>query len=594
MLFMAVSAAGQDKVDGGIEEYVINAIADLTASLSAANTACDTESPRCDKERIAKISKELRAARNRAFERDTPLLQRLVSETDPAIVGAISKRHVALLAAIADADKALGAEPATEAERLEKELIGRIAALRMSVVDLTAICEKADPSCDLDRLARERFALRDAMSRATKIDNKILADLPKASLADTPKLHDRHLRLLEALEPARKISFTVHEDRAEADELVDRVKALDEKLTQTENAHGEMKDALKKATGAEIEKARKEKEKVAKEEARLRTVLAELETKARAQGIADRQRIGKIDEDLKSGKTSLKFADLIAERELVAKRLGEIESVVTIPSDGNPLYRVYDDDYEDWWIHQFYLGGEFDSVSGILSKGFARMGYTSWVHTGGENIPESHPRRGFGNYGRHYIFNGLLTSSAEQNISKLLSPLPATDPCATNTTSTDPCVRRALATEFKIWVPIHRTRRHNRVRFYTGPVFSLGASFVDPNEADRKTLQAAYRYYGGVRTSFARDAYSELLLGKSNTLNSRRLEVRGEVPVAKWGAKSRLLIGWNANIRASGHATYEGLDANGDVVSLPERDVYRVYLSYEVDFLTLTGLTAPK
>ncbi|HJQ37459.1 MAG TPA: hypothetical protein VKB93_09995 [Thermoanaerobaculia bacterium] len=99
--------------------------------------------------------------------------------------------------------------------------------------------------------------------------------------------------------------------------------------------------------------------------------------------MADRKTIGKIDDELKSGSLKIDHADLVKKRQLASARLGEIESLVTLPSNSNPLYRVFDDDYDDWWIHQFYLGGEFDSVSGILHRGFARVGYSNWLHVGG-------------------------------------------------------------------------------------------------------------------------------------------------------------------------------------------------------------------
>ncbi|HJQ37458.1 MAG TPA: hypothetical protein VKB93_09990 [Thermoanaerobaculia bacterium] len=45
---------------------------------------------------------------------------------------------------------------------------------------------------------------------------------------------------------------------------------------------------------------------------------------------------------------------------------------------------------------------------------------------------------------------------------------------------------------------------------------------------EAKSLQVGYHYYAGLRAGFARDAYGELLFGKSSTLRSHRLEVAGE------------------------------------------------------------------
>ena len=511
----------------------------------------------------------------------------------------LDKRYASLVSAKQVADTALGSKLTPDSEKFEKDLATRIAALVDSVREMTANCDLKNELCDLDKLARDRFELRDLMQRATTIDQKVLEDLKKATLAETPALNDRHIRRLTALEPARKISFVVHEDRSEADELVDRVKAQDADLTQKEKEHQAAKELVRLAKETHdrglIEQRKAEEKEADAARAESSTKLAEIESKARDRGVADRAKIAKIDEELKSGKLDIDQPSLVSKRKLASARLGEIESLVTLPTSENPLYRIYDDDYQDWWINQFYLGGEFDSASGILNRGFARMGYTSWWHAGGENVPESHPRSGWGNYGRHYIFNALLTSTAEQNVGKLLSTPSTTDPCATNTTSAEKCIRRALETEQSIWVPLFRDQRHNRLRLYAGPVVSFGAKFLDPNENNTKSLQADYRYYAGLRAGFARDMFGQLLLGRTRSLRSHRLEVNGEVPVAKWGAKSRLLLGWTANLRAGGKEAFTRvLDSTNHALIVPERDVYRVYVVYELDFLTLTGLQPPK
>ncbi len=590
-----------------------NLLLDFTAAFKGANAACATDSTRCDKKRIENLKQDLQSSLARAKQEADRLSLLIPTEPDWGAKSDLSKRVAALSEAIKAAEQTLGAGT-TPDEEFEQALATKISDLVTEINRMNALCETRDNDCDQAELARNRFALRDLMQRAIALDDKILAETKKAKLADTPKLQARHLVLLKALEPAREISYVVHTDRTEADDLVDRLKSADAELTKSEKEQREAKDELRQARrdlkdrdipGTEEEKkarvanARADLDEIENEQPPLRTALAELETKAKGQGVTDRKSIAKIDEELKSGNLKIDHADLVKNRKLLSGRLGELESLVTLPSDSNPLYRVFDDDYDEWWVHQFYLGGEFDSVSGILNRGFARIGYSNWLHVGGENIPESHPRSGWGNYGRTYVFNALLTSTGEQSAAKLLEPLPATDPCASNTTSTARCARRALETEYSVWAPLYRHSRHNRIRLYFGPTASIGATFVDPNENEAKSLQAGYRYYAGMRAGFARDAYGELLFGKSSTLRSHRLEVAGEIPVAKWGTKSRLLLGWSANIRAGGKEAFTRVrttDAAGNIMQtiIPERDVYRVYISYEVDFLTLTGLQAPK
>lgn len=460
---------------------------------------------------------------------------------------------------------------AADDEAFEKKLLAEIQNLATTVNEQAALCDKHDPTCDLTALARLRFDLRDRLTRATKIDAELLDTLAKETdPSKAKKLTERHLAIVEALQPARDISFLVHDDRTPGDDLVELVKTINVRLSDAE--------------------ARKDRTSVRQ----LRASLAELEFRLRSQGLEDRQTIKKIDETLKSGRLDLNYNKLVAERKATAARLAEIESLITLPAEGNPIYRVFSDDHENWWVHQFYAGAEFDSVGRIFNKGFPRIGYSNWLRIGGEQIPETHPRSGLGNYARFYEFHALLTSSAEQDVSTLTgaqdSP-PNTDPCAAGSTSADPCVRKAFEVEEKLFWAVYRTRRHNRIQSYFGPVLTVGAKFVDRNDNDDALSDASahadYRYYFGMHNGFARDAYGEILYGRTRSLHTPRLEVRGEVPVAAWGSDSRLLLGWVANFRA-GRAKKRPTD------DPPERDVFRVYLQYELDFLKLTGLKAPK
>ena len=567
--------------DEGVEDFVVKSIKRFVNAIKSVHAACDRGTEGCDKEELAEYEASLRDAIDDAERSAANLGVDYASETDPKKAAALAERRDALLVALEKGKKTLGDAPKPDPNALEKTLAAEIQRVVTSVRAMNDKCDAKDASCNLATLARERFELRDLMQRAITIDEKILEEYKKAPPQDAPKLAARHQDLLTALEAARKISFLVHEQRTAADELVDRLKALDDQAEILEKQR-------RQAKAADDPKAGEIKEQAAE----TRTRLANLESAARAQGISDRQRIANIDEELKSGH-DVEFTKLLDERKRLVKRLGEIRSMVTLPANDNPLYRVYEDDYEDWWIHQFYLGGEFDSVSGILNKGYARVGYTSWWHTGGEHIPELRPRSGWGNYGRHYIFNALLTSTAEQNLQTLLKPTSADNPCAANAPDDSECSRRALEVEQKAFWSAYRTTRHNRIRMYLGPVASVGATFVDPTEDDDARL-AAYRYYVGGHFGFARDAWSEVLYGRSSTLGTRRLEVRGEIPVAKWGAKSRLLLGWAANFRAGGEPKYFRVRDGDPVIQTVERDVFRVYVQYELDFLALTGAQAPK
>jgi len=458
-------------------------------------------------------------------------------------------------------------------QQLEQQTGARIEALAKEIAGLAKACETGDPYCDLDKLAQDRFELKDQLVTA----EELRAALAKKIAAETSakkvdELSKRDVALLEKMEPARDVSFVAQEGFVSGDELVDEVKTLNIALTAAEEAD----DATNRKT--------------------LTTKLAHLERKLRKQGEEDQKGIAEIDSALKSGRLDLKYLELVAKRKHLTARLAAIEEIVTLPRS-NPLYRVYDDDDDEWWIHNFYAGVEFDSVSGIFNNGFARIGYSNSLHVGGENIPESHPVSGVRNYGRYYEFNALLTSSAEQDIKPALGTGTSTDPCAPGTESTDPCLRKALEVEEKLFWPIYRAARHGGMRLYVGPVVAVGAKFVDQKPAaDGAPLEAGtpddsahadYRYYFGIHSGFGRDLYSEFVYGRTRSLHTARLEVRGEVPVARWGTDSRLLLGWVANFRAGDR----GKRPVGDP---PERDVFRIYLTYDLDFLKLIGLKAPE
>lgn len=481
---------------------------------------------------------------------------------------------------------------------VEAKLLARIPALITAVKAEKYDCEHLGANCNATELATLRHDLNVALAGA----RKAVADLTK-TIEDPRTKEDAKPALKE-----RREMLNVKIDKAEAfnvsldlpsggsavggDRLVEHVKTVSDLLTDAQNKKREAEEEARQARRQNDTVAAEAAEQTANEwdkrRRELRSRLAQLERRLRAQGLADRGAIKKIDETLKSGKLDLDYNKLVADRKTTAARLGEIESLVTLPAEGNPLYRVFDDDYEDWWVHTFYAGMEFDSVSKILNKGFARIGYTNTLHVGGEGVPET--QRGWGRYGVFYDFNALLTSSAEQSLSKGGPGGGSNDPCSGSYTGTDPCVRKAFEAEEKIFVPILRTTRHNRLRHYFGPVASLGARFIDePASNPNDGRLVTYRTYIGTHLGFARDGYGEILYGRTSGVNSRRLEFRGEVPVAHWGKDSRLLLGWSANFRA-GNPRKDPPPTDKPA----ERDSFRVYVTYNLDFLKLTGLKAPK
>ncbi len=82
------------------------------------------------------------------------------------------------------------------------------------------------------------------------------------------------------------------------------------------------------------------------------------------------------------------------------------------------------------------------------------------------------------------------------------------------------------------------------------------------------------RSYIGLRSAFSPDHFIDVLVGKSPGLDSTRMEVRGQMPVARLAGGSLLYIGIAANL---------GIANKQD----DERDVITTFFSWSIDFTDL-------
>lgn len=582
--------AGQEVKDVAFEMKLLAEIGETLADVSKEAGLCEKRDEACSLRRLSRMRHELADLVADAEALRAQLIEKQREAEDPDAAELLAARATELLRKIKDSRKALvAAIPASpdalseedKAKAAEKLVVDEITKLSGDVSAEAALCEGNDDDCSRKRLSSLRFELHDRLKDAEK---RRAALLKKEESEEDPDkaelLSKRAADLLRGINVARKITFDSQKTEVAGDDLLDTVKALGQDLDTKVDS---------KAAKPDVRKAE--------------STLAAAERKLREQGIADREQVAKLEKKLASGTLeSAQYAAAADKKEHLETRIEATEELVTLPSKDNPLFRSYDDDHEDWWIHEFYAGMEFDSVSGIFSKGFARIGYSSSLHVGGEHIPDSRPERGLRlGYGRFYEFNALLSSSAEQSFQSAFdSEADVSDPCQAGYTGSERCIRKALEVEQKLFWPIYRTARHNRVRPYFGPVISFGARFVDPLENSQSTpatasedpsSRADYRVYVGSHFGFARDAYGEILYGRTRSLESRRIEVRGEIPVAHFGNDSRLLLGWSANLGA-GHRRRARA---GDTASQSERDVFRVFVVYDLDFLKLPiGIKPPK
>jgi hypothetical protein len=104
-----------------------------------------------------------------------------------------------------------------------------------------------------------------------------------------------------------------------------------------------------------------------------------------------------------------------------------------------------------------------------------------------------------------------------------------------------------------------------KLRDELGFFFEAGLIEVDSESKARS------RYYGGLRWANHPEWYIDALLGKTEGLDSDRLEVRGQFPIAPATDNSRVYLGIIANL---------GINEPKDST---DEDLIRVYVKWNVD-----------
>lgn len=202
---------------------------------------------------------------------------------------------------------------------------------------------------------------------------------------------------------------------------------------------------------------------------------------------------------------------------------------------------VNHDDFDDYFF-AFSVGYEYSGVSEIFSKGFPRVGLL--VHR------KYHERLSMAG-------SFLLTSSAEQ---KLEGTGQASDIRAEGEKTLELEVQ-----PFYAWKEIDAVlgRGSRKINEQIGATLVLGGRKTD------QTSQLDARYYLGLRAAFNPHTYFDALVGRTQSLDSSRLELRGQMPIFRMANNSRFYIGGILN--AAVH--------NRDEVTEP--DVVRVYVKWD-------------
>lgn len=210
-------------------------------------------------------------------------------------------------------------------------------------------------------------------------------------------------------------------------------------------------------------------------------------------------------------------------------------------SERLPLDRGWDRDFS----FAFYLGYEGTSVSGFKEKGTARAGMMIYNQLTGPLKKGSH-------FGLHVFSNVLMTSSAEQTGQ------------ATQQTSG---IESAIEMDLNVFVPVY-TKAQSVGLLAVGPIVMGGLRKPDNiNEFTRK-------YMAGVRLAHSPESYFDLLYGRTERVQGKRLELRGQLPVSKL-LNGNLFVGGAVNVSANEEKN--------------NNDTLRLYVTWQVSIADIFG-----
>ena len=223
-----------------------------------------------------------------------------------------------------------------------------------------------------------------------------------------------------------------------------------------------------------------------------------------------------------------------------------------------PLYVDYDNPQKNYHKHyySFNLGYEYVSFDRIFQQGFPRAGFLLYRRYG--EAPSM--GEGLGWYGIHVSGALQLGSSAEQDLE-----------------STTKDVSNNIEVLAEMYVPFFHSimRMDKSLSDYFGVIFSYGTS------KSQSEAHANSRLYSGFRNAFNPETYVDLLVGRTQGLQSTRFELRAHIPVYKFENGSRIFFGSTFN-------TALPWEKDTD-----ERDVYTFYLEWNADFgRILEGVTS--
>lgn len=226
----------------------------------------------------------------------------------------------------------------------------------------------------------------------------------------------------------------------------------------------------------------------------------------------------------------------------------------------NPLYKTFDD-YEQF-IFMTNIGYEYAAVDDMLKQGFPRIGFLIYSRLWEADVADSDSGWKLF-YGVHPSLTAQMTGSAEQATSKSTF---------SNNTTVNLGDKRALEFEATAFLPVYRSKKLNMGNSwsYFGPLLLAGGKKVDENP------RADIRKYAGGRLAWNPEWYVDLLYGKTEDIDSKRMECRFQVPVS-WSPAvkdSRIYFGGIGNFGVGDKRKNEA-------------DIIRAYLIWNIDFINI-------
>lgn len=304
--------------------------------------------------------------------------------------------------------------------------------------------------------------------------------------------------------------------------------------------------------------------------------LTELEQIAYNIGLSEQKRLSEIKIEADDDKATVD--DKQNEKRKLQADLQLIKRLLVLPTD-EPLILAFEDYARH--LQKFSTGVEYDAIGDFLKngKGLPRIGYTVETRFGGAS--ELFPAPGGARphiLGVHHIFSAFLTGSAEKSLITNGSTL---------TTGAAP--KTVFQFEDVGFFPMYRTARMTdaesptpppRLRVMWGPVVLLGAR-LDTNDNGDNADRVNERHYFGFRGAFSPFTYDDVLIGRTHGLRHTRLEVRGQIPIMKLSATSRITLGAEGNFsigKPQMRPNQQGVMVN------TEPDTVRVFLSWDANF----------